>query len=611
MSIELSISEPIDLEGEDLPYNFIPAAFPSWASLPGAQGRVVFALPTDLDTGRSSAQYHIASAETLSDPRKMIEFLQGREDDQPKKYAPEGGLSAGTGAGRFDASAQIFLGPPSKLEQNAPSRPLTLAFADLPLVDGAPYDQAAVIIDIGISYWNSRFRNAGGGSRFKAMRYLDFDATGPAASSFDGLNEAEIDADCKLSDTPGGQRAVVAKLGKRFPASYFGPDGGAPYERLWHGTAMADLMAGLPEGTPDKTALFGIDLPMAVLKDSDGDSLSLVLPLMLEAALAITQGFGKKPIFIVLPWGFSAGPQDGSHPTALAIDRVLAAHADRKVKLLVPMGNQLQDMCCAHLLPVKPHSTDPAEDIVDWQIPPDDFSQNAVEICVTKMGAAAIQNVRIDPPVGGAFVVALNESQAVVIFRNGSIIGVLLRYPDSTSGPRLRLVLAPTGLGGAGVNSTTPFGTWTLSFASTDEVRLWVLRDDRDLERDGSLPRRPSAFFDLAYKETDALGTFGLADDPGSAVVRSGTASLLATAKKVVAVQANELPVGLPQRQAFYSGRSVSGVTVSTTAVVDRDDQGSGILAFANGGEERTRVSGTSAAVSIYARSQLGLPPYA
>ena len=47
-------------------------------------------------------------------------------------------------------------------------------------------------------------------------------------------------------------------------------------------------MAGMPVDAPDSTVLMGIELPLQVLRDSDGDNLSTVLGLLVEGAIAMT-----------------------------------------------------------------------------------------------------------------------------------------------------------------------------------------------------------------------------------------------------------------------------------------------------------------------------------
>lgn len=609
MSDDLTILDPEPLVGSLLPYNYLPAAFSQLRSRdasPDAPSRIVFNLPSEDEKPRASIQYHVVPASILGVPEALARFLSERQ------------FSDG------DTFKRCILGPPTMLDKNDADKPLTLNFDRFELANTEVFDRVAVIIDIGIAFWNDRFRigtDINPDSRFRAMRYLNFDAFKDGKSPFAGLSNADISTLCARANEPGGSNLVAAELGARFPDCYFDKNGGGVPDALWHGTATADLMAGLPLNTPDKTALFGIELPMAVLRDSDGDNLTAVLTLLIEAALEMTAGFADKPLVIMMAWGFTAGLQDGTHPAALAIQSILSAQADREVTLLVPAGNQLQDRCCAHLLPSKT----PVPQEVLWHVPPDDFSINTIEFFVTPSASAAasgVQTVRIVPPAGATFVVAIKENYWAPILRDGQIIGVLLRLRDVASGPRLRLCLAATGWQNPG-QLPAPAGDWTLSFAGSDDVSMWILRDDSDPMLDGPLPRRMSSFFDLAYQDRDALGDYMLGDDVGSAVVRSGTVSVLATATvkggspvqgrpvvaTVIAVQANEQMIGLPERQAFYSGRRADGQAIAKTAVVDWGRQGSGVQAAANGTCQQVRITGTSAAVAMYARRYLGIPP--
>lgn len=589
MTDELTISDPQPVASNLLPYNFLPATLANLATPFDAPNRIIFQLPTSAESPRNGISFHVASGKTLSSADQITTFLNQRE----LNYS--------------DTFERSILGPPTLLAETDINEPQTLNFGQLHLKSAQSYDQVAVIIDIGIAFWNDRFRT-NGGSRFKAMRYLDFDAFLDGRYPFAGLDEAEINRLCRVTKDPNGANHVVAELGKRFPDSYFGPNGAAVPDGLWHGTATADLMAGLPVDAADKTALFGIELPMTVLRDADGDSLTHVLTLLVEAALQMTESLKNKPLLILLPWGFSAGQQDGSHPAAIAMQNALSNARPRSVKLLAPAGNQLQDRCCAKLQPS--NSAEPSQ--ATWHLPPDDFSMNTVEVFVTPSVPAAqsaVQAVRISPPYGASFVVAIKEDHIAYIRRDGQLIGVLLRGRDAASGPHLRLTFAGTGWHLPG-QRPTPAGNWALSFGRSDEVSLWVLRDDRDRMLDGPFPRRASWLSDPAYKEKDALGNYILDDNPGSTVVRSGTMSVLATAPSVVAVQANELMIGKAARKAFYTGRRSDGVAPTVTAIVDKDLQASGILVAINGSRQRARFTGTSAAVAIHARHQLGLPPY-
>lgn len=591
MTDDLVFEEPVDMEGSLLPYNYLPAAFDVLSDAPNPMNRVVMVLQGKNSERRSAAEYHIVSQDTLRESHNIA--------GQMNNFALYLGAR---GINQEIAYRQCFLGPPSFLPETSVEDARKLVFDPLEIANAEPVTHVAVIIDIGTAFWNQAFRSDTG-PRFKAMRYLDFDA-GPGTPPLQALTETEIQTICGYADQPGGQDRIVAELGTRFPGSYFGVEGGAEPGTLWHGSAMADLMAGLPKEAPDTTVLMGIELPMAVLRDADGDSLTAVLATLVEGALQMTMPFAGKPLVIALPWGFCAGPQDGSHPAALAIEKVLALHTGRDVKLLVAMGNQLQDQCAAHILP-----SDPAEpeNAVIWQLPPDDFSNNTLEFSIAANGPVARQTVRITAPSGQTVVILLRDSKRVLIRRDGVVIGTILRFKDTPTGPRLRLTFAPTGWMPQSTRPT-PAGDWVVSFHHADEVRIWVLRDDRDPALDKALPRRPSRLADPNYRMRDEHDQYRMSDDPDCAVVRSGTASVLATAGTAIAVQADETLGGGTGQLSWYSGTRVSRAPAEARATVDQGRHSAGVLAAANGSAQMTRVSGTSAAVALVARSLLSLP---
>ena len=590
MTDDVAFGEPENLNETLLPYNYFPAAFNAVSKAADATNRIVIVLPGPEKGRRAGLEYHVVSQKTLAghgDPDSLSRFLIER------------------GLGDDFGYRRCFLGPPTRLDETPVGEAKRIEFEPFEIPNSDKVKQVAVIIDIGIAFWNPVFRSDTG-PRFKAMRYLDFDAfVNPGIKlPLAPLPATEIVRLCDLSDLPGGQDKVVAELGALFPDSYFGPHGAAEPGTLWHGTAMADLMAGLPKDAPDNTVLMGIELPMQVLRDSDGDNLGAALTVLVEGALEMTTAFSNVPLVIALPWGFTGGLQDGNHPFAVAIDRVLALHSNRHVTLLVPMGNQLQDRCCAHLLP---SDVGQPEKTVIWRVPSDDFSQNTAEFNIVSANPVPRQMVRITTPTGETSVVLLRESRRVLIWRNGVIIGGIVRNKDTASGPRLRMTLAPTGWR---PDNPQPCyaGDWTLSFYHADEVRIWVLRDDRDWALDKALPRRASCLFDPNYRARDKHDAYHLIDDSGSAVIRSGTASLLATARAVKAVQADQTLGASAPVPAWYSGLRTSMKAAEARETVDFGKQNAGCLAAANGTSQRIKVTGSSAAIALAARRILRLP---
>lgn len=594
-----------------LPYNYLPAALPSLLGMAGAQNRMLIALP-DPALGQVASRASMISAADLADPKIAAEKV-------------------GELFGPMDASkaSRVFLGPPTDAFVDQPLQDVQeIGAVPWATIDNNATKAAVVIIDAGIAFWNARFQGDAG-PRFREIRFMDFDTKpdDPLDYGFPVvLNAAKIKLLCNMAEGRGGNRAVMAHLAALCPKSFYGLPGGQDPDALWHGTAVADLAVGWAEGdpetawppmasdqpsghpkgwkagenfTPDEIALFGIELPMAVLRDSDGDNLTAAMVLALESAVRMSAPFAG-PIYVVLPYAFPAGPQDGSHPAAQVISDLLAAYPN--VNVIVPSGNHLQDRCHAALSP--PDAGTDAH--VTWQIPPDDFSLNAVELFVDSNAAVSpITAIKFKPPgAASATAVVLLTHTFCWVLSNGKPLGMIFRFGDLGSRARLRVAMIGTRIS-ASYPVSLPHGDWHISASGPDMVKLWLLRDDRERVLDQALPHRRSWFVDPLYQKADKTGAPRLDDAPGCAVLRSGTVSVIATATAATAfaVQADE-SYGGQTLQAWYSGRR----TGNSEALVDDGRPSFGVAASANGTHRRMRISGSSAATGLYLRRRLGWP---
>ena len=490
-----------------------------------------------------------------------------------------------------DADTRCFLGPETNLKPtdpvtNDPATVFEILAEPWELITDRPISQAVVIIDAGIAFWNRRFRGLAG-PRFRGMRFFDFDQ--PNAPS-NLLTDVDIAAYCDMANWK-GNAAVMQRLGALYPNSVFGQAANPDPDGLWHGTAIADLAAGAEVGTADDIALFGLELPRAVIADYSGGILSVTLAMILPAAIAMTKDLADK-LTIVMPLGFPAGPQDGSHPAAVAIDRAMAGSGRNNVRLVLPAGNHLQDRCHARL------TGGGARTSVHWDLPPEDYSTNTVA-----MFGVAGQPVSLAVAAPGQAVassVKMPQASYCFAVQNDKKIGVLVRALDTPSWSRTGLALWQTAV--TKDDNGASYGRWTLS--SVEDMDLWLARDDRDPVADRGRPRRPSRFWDAGYTRNDANGALMQSDDPGSVIKRTGTLSVLATARNsnVFAVRAMErLGTGGPEPSG-YSSRREDGKPVPNAAMVDEGWPHRGTMAAANGGQRRVRVSGTSAAAGLFAR---------
>lgn len=577
-----------------LPYNYLPAALPAIAGDSSAQSRIVMTFPQpvpDRDLVDTAMVYTAIDVDILAKPDATAAFLQGVQDVIGAGFIPQ----------------PWFLGPLTELRHDTNLPLLTLDRTPFELVNQSAFDAAVVVVDAGIAFWNRRFIDSTG-PRFRAIRFLDFDtpAAGPSGAT---LDFDAITALCKRADAGGdADRQIVRELLGKFPGSFYGSTAADDLDGLWHGTAMADLAAGHP-GDPDKRiALFGLELSTKMVQDYGGDSLTASLLAVLDAALAMTSGLPDKPVTILLPYAFSAGPQDGTHPAAQIIQNFLAFHGRPSLNIVVSAGNHLQNRLRAQL-PGTPLNGAPLK--LDWWEAPDDFSINTVEALIQNVlpmnGRASLD---IKAPTNEAESSSgLKEGQSRDIRRLGAVIGSIQRFRNIGNTARLRLSLMPSGQYGTKV--ATPHGRWVLSTPSTQPADLWILRDDRDPAFDQEYPHRQSQFDHPMYRPANKLGEPGLNDDPGSPVMRSGTLSPLGTAPGVAAVQADEKLGNAAQRQAAYSSKPDGPAVLNLHYLVDDGWAEYGVPASANGSEQRVRVSGTSSAAALHARNIIGFggPP--
>lgn len=592
---------PLSVEPGDLgflPYNYLPAALPSIAGDSSAQNRIVMTFPqpeSGAVSDEMTAVYTAIDLSILIRPDETASFIKGLQDNIGSRFVPQ----------------PWFLGPPTDLRHDPEKPLLTLDRDPFELVNQTDFDAAVVVVDAGIAFWNRRFQDSVG-PRFRAIRFLDFDSS---LVSLDPnrfrLDIAEIEAKCKQAEAGGdADRQIVQELRGRFPGSFYGSAAAEDIDGLWHGTAMADLAAGYLGDPGKRVALFGLELPTRMVEDYSGDSLSASLLAVLDAALGMTSAILQTSVTILLPYAFSGGPQDSTHPAAQVISNFLKVHARSGLNIVVSAGNLLQDRLRAQLPGTLPNGV-PLK--LDWLEAPDDFSTNTVEALIQNvlpMNGRASLDIKA-PTNEIASSSGLIEGQSRDLLRDGAVIGSIMRFANIGNTARLRLSLMPSGH--RGVEVAAPHGRWVLSTPSTQRTDLWVLRDDQDPVFDREYPHRQSHFDHQMYRPTNKVGAPRLDDDPGSPVMRSGTLSPLATAPGVGAVQADEKLGTGDQGQAEYSGKPDGAARLDVRYLVDDGYAGRGVPASANGSDRRVRVSGTSAAAALYVRDLVGLggpPPY-
>jgi hypothetical protein len=562
----------------NLPYDFVPTALGALRGEDGPHDRAILSL------GQGKADIGDDMPFVVADAADLRAWAGLGDASDSAATATTGAL-----AGRLHRNAltetPLFFGPPCV----GAARERLVTFPAPEISAHETTRRALVIVDLAIAFWHPRFSH-GGLPDFRAMQFLDFDGTAGTAYPGGLLGPTDIAALCGIAAGPGGQTQIMRHLASQFPGSFYGS--GPDPEDFWHGTAIADLAAG--DGQAD--LLFGIELPFAALRDWKGDAFGAILPLALRAALNLTRAVADLPLTVVLPFGFTAGPHDGSHPVAAAITAILAAaRRNRTVDLILPMGNQLQDQCCARLQPATLPTASPS---VQWHLPPDDFSPNCLEICLT---SGAAPKLTLTAPDGRQAEATPGPGTLSLIRSGDTIIGALHRLPDRAGVAKLRLALARTGWTRADT-LPAPAGNWRIAIAADRVADFWVLRDDTDAIQDQSRPHRRSYLVDDRYRMQDMSGAYLMTDPAEGVLRRSGTASVLTTASGARTVAALQRWGTGPGTLAYYSGRAFDGADPALGMLVDDGWEGAGVMALVNGSGRRMRVSGTSAAAGLAAR---------
>ncbi len=564
MTGSLEVRPPTSAPG--LPFNYLPAALGPLSGAGDGASRILYLLddPANAQVTRSCPPppvFCVLSNETLARPdeigKRTQEFLG--------ELRMEGLLT--------------LLGPPVMLQEDLRRRAIELPEAELGPETG--FRRALVVVDAGLAFWNQRFGEQA--APVRAIAFPGFSAQVPM------LGPAEIKDYCQLAKLPDGDRLVLDKLRAEFPESHFGR--WRDVQGFWHGTAVADLAEN------GRVALFGVELPRATVEDRSGDSLTAIMPLVLQSALVLTgsAGLADLPLDILLPYAFTGGPHDGSHPVAVMLANLLAAAKGRRrqVRLFLPAGNHRQDACHA-VLPGGGAET------VDWHLPPDDYSPNTVEV-VIHGGTGQRVRLVLSAPTGQSAEVSLWPEEISLIALGGQVMGAVARSADRAGSARLRLALSPTAAAQVGP-PVSPAGRWAIGVGSQHQVNLWILRDDRDLHDDGPWPRRGSRFAHPDYEERDEVGRWRLDDLPDAVVRRAGTSSVMATVPGEQVVEASELPPQAAPRPAHYSGLRADGQPTALAVVVDVVADPPGQPCLGNGTSQRFRMSGTSAAVALAVR---------
>lgn len=519
----------------NLPWNFLPIIDDD-DGIDGegaVHGRMVARL---VDFSKANAMdggypFRNLTAETLRDPAKTNEALPQPDEDAP--YFIGSKIVSAERSGRIPLAEQANFQTPSRL----------------------------VMIDCGLAHWNDAFW-PGGTFRFSAIYYYpEMIGWQDSPTKLDPA----LAATCRAEAASGGPAAPIPTLAKKFPSSFWAlpPDP----DDLWHGTATAGLVAGTLHD------LVAFELPKAMLLDWGGDKMTLPIWITLFQAIAgqLSPNFAGK---VLLPFGFTGGPQDGNHPVARKISSILTGFPN--VELILPAGNHRQDRLHARLTAAQPK--------VIWGIQPGDVSANVLDLCVS--GKQATFTLRSGSN-GQSVDFTLKHGDYCDLFDDQELIGGVHARRSGWQGPLVvRLALEPA----------LTAGVWEIEMLNNQAAELWILRDDEELALN-HMNSLQSRFLDHDYTETGDDG-FPKMDDGNSVIRRAGSASVLTTAPGVTSVSATVERAG-QNVVARYSGLPWNGTEIANEVSLGVETD-PGLEVIGNGSPRRFQVEGTSIAAAAY-----------
>ena len=347
------------------------------------------------------------------------------------------------------------------------------------------------VVDFSIAFLNRRFRRGGGlSTRFEMLWIQDRTFRDPSnAPPYAGLLgigtlllRTDIDA-LIARHTHDGWLDEAAAYGE-----FTRPGPGfrdAWVQRIGHGTAILDHMAGAEPGTEDdKRPIFGVELPTAALANTSGNLLMapMLAGLVAIAALSYLQPLAqgqnpKAPLVMNASLAFTGGPDSPANTHAQQLASVMEALQEkggRPVWLTVPNGNHLQDRIYGEV----PAQTDAR---VQWMLPYDDRTISEVEILsgqtIDTTGMALnLPGQKVELPLPHPLD---RGTYSELVGKDGGVLARVLRPAETVSSTdMLVLSVAPT-YHPSGDGPLAPAGIWNISLpARPSGWTVWVRRDE-------------------------------------------------------------------------------------------------------------------------------------
>lgn len=519
-----------------------------------------------------------------------------------------------------DAFGLLTFGPPMPVGSVAASDSED-AVPDAPEASpAAPAPPVIVgVIDDGLAFGHERFRAAAGASRFHAIWLQDGALDAPRRSVKYGreILAGEIDRWLVRSDGdedvfygPEGAGVIEFKLAGHKPLA----------RSAAHGTHVLDEAFGFDAGRARTWPIIGVQLPVSVVSDSSG---ALLTPYAIDAVRYVERKARRlspgSPIVVVLSYGFTAGPHDGTHPIERGIHDIVSAHnsayPDAKMRIVIPSGNAHLDRahaCVRFAAPTAEQPNPPRSVDLPWRVQPDDTTPSFMEIWLPGLTSSRGRlSVRLTTPDGETSLLELTEGDRKVLSltRGGSIIcQVFFRANPMNHRGMFLIALQPTERIDTG--PVAPAGLWTVhlrnrGFEGDAVVDAWIQRDAAPFGYPSG--GRQSYFDHPDYRRFDESGKEEEEDEPACLIQRGGSMNALATGSTPIVVGgllAREL------RPPKYSagGPKPLGGAPRPSALVTSDDSRvhGGVIAAGTRSGSWVAMNGTSVAGPRIARWMAG-----
>lgn len=395
-----------------------------------------------------------------------------------------------------------------------------------------------------------------------------------------------------------------------------------------HGAHVLDIATG---GQPD-IPIYAVQLPTDITEDTSGRLLSYYAREGLQRIFEVVDqewGALNVPLIINFSYGFQAGPKDGSTFFVQELDRLVneRRRLGQVVELILPAGNAFEaDTHAKVTLDPSSQSDTPTEQVLTWQIQPDDRTENFIEVHIERNGAPiGTDDFALSlkhPFFGTSGSARLVSNELVTLEKDGlPIAGLYWEPADGHFGSRLLLAINRTNARDGNQICPARAGAWTITLKNTSEdktvtAHLTVQRDDT---LSGFRPGGRQSYLEHPNSFTKSMKTGNYtALDLNGPVTGRGTLSALAGSEVARIIGAATVDVSLPTGDHVPANAvcdvgvqpsryTASGATANrsgpdASAVVDQGDWPNGTYATGTFSGSSFALNGTSVAAPQIAR---------